>query len=139
MKNKLLTSFVLAAGLCSAAPISIRLATLAPAGTSLHQALQVMRQKWLQASNGEVQLTLFTNGTMGDEAQMVQRMRVGQLHAAMVTVVGLSDIDRSVTALQYMPMMFRSLDEVDFVREQLRARLEQKLLDKGFVVLFWAD
>ena len=66
-------------------------------------------------------------------------MRVGQLDASMITVVGLSTIDRSVTALQFMPMMFRTWDEVDHVREQLRPELEAKLAEKGFVVLMWGE
>lgn len=38
-----------------------------------------------------------------------------------------------------MPLVYRSLDEVDYVREKIRAKLEHKLADKGFVVLFWTD
>ena len=38
-----------------------------------------------------------------------------------------------------MPMMFRSMDELDYVRDQLRPELEKRLLDKGFVTLFWGD
>ena len=98
-----------------------------------------MRQRWIEATNGQVVLTIYTDGVMGGEAEVVRRMRIGQLQAGMLTVVGLSEIDRSVTALQYMPMMFRSLAEVDFVREKLREQLEKRLLDKGFVALFWGD
>jgi TRAP-type C4-dicarboxylate transport system substrate-binding protein len=53
--------------------------------------------------------------------------------------VGLSAIDESVTALQYMPMMFRSLDELEYVSDKLRPALEKRLNEKGFAVLFWAD
>jgi TRAP-type C4-dicarboxylate transport system substrate-binding protein len=66
-------------------------------------------------------------------------MRVGQLDGAMLSGLGIQQIEPDVTALQLMPMMFRSWDEVDFVRERLRPRLEKKLYDKGYVVLFWAD
>ena len=76
---------------------------------------------------------------MGGEADIVRRMRLGQLQAGMLSVVGLSDIDKSVTAFSYMPMMFRSMEEVDYIREQLRPELEKRLLDKGFVTLFWGD
>ena len=38
-----------------------------------------------------------------------------------------------------MPMIFRSLDEVDYIREKLRPDLERQFLEKGYVVLFWAD
>jgi len=54
-------------------------------------------------------------------------------------VVGLVEIERSVACLQYMPMMFRSWEEVDYVRDKLGAQLEKRLLDRGFVVLFWGD
>jgi TRAP-type C4-dicarboxylate transport system substrate-binding protein len=57
----------------------------------------------------------------------------------MLTVVGLHEIDPSVTALQYMPMMFRSWEELDHVREALRPELEAKLAAKGFVVLVWGE
>jgi TRAP-type transport system periplasmic protein len=76
---------------------------------------------------------------MGGEADMVRRMRVGQLQAAMLSVSGLLQIEEGVTGLQAMPMMFRDLDEFDYVQERLRPMLEQRMLDKGFVVLFWGD
>ena len=120
-------------------PIRIRLGTLAPKGSSYHRALQEMGEKWKQAEGGGSSFTVFTDGTQGGEADMVRRMRVGQLNAALVSVVGLMEIDRSVTALQYMPMLFRDWAEVDYVREKLHASLEHRLLDKGFVVLFWGD
>jgi TRAP-type C4-dicarboxylate transport system substrate-binding protein len=120
-------------------PVSVRLATVMPSGTSYHQILQRMGQTWQQAPGGGVSLTVFAGGDMGGEADIVRRMRLGQLQAGMLSVVGLSDIDKSVTALSYMPMMFRSLDELDYIRDQLRPDLEKRLLDKGFVTLFWGD
>jgi TRAP-type transport system periplasmic protein len=38
-----------------------------------------------------------------------------------------------------MPMMFRSLEEAEYVRRELRADLDKRLYEKGFVALFWAD
>jgi len=117
----------------------IKLATVLPKGTSYHQILLDLREKWRQAPGGGVQLTIYEGGVLGDEADTVRRMRLGQLQAGVLSVVGLSEIDKSVTALQYMPMMFRSLDEVEAVRNKLRTKLEAKLAEKGFVVLFWGD
>ena len=117
----------------------IKLATIAPKGTSFHQILLEMGEKWRAAPGGGVALTIYTDGTMGGEADMVRRMRVGQIQAAMLTVTGLMEIDDSVAALQNMPMMFRSLDEVVFVRQKLRPELEKRFRDKGFIVLFWGD
>ncbi len=119
--------------------VRIKLATLAPRGTSPHKILQAMGQKWQTATNGRVALTIYPDGVMGDEAESVRRMRMGQLQAAMLTVNGLAEIDPSVKALQNLPFMFRSLDEVEEVRNQMRADIEKRFLDKGFVVLFWGD
>lgn len=129
----------LPAELGAAGPVRIRLATLAPKDTSFHKSLQAMGEKWRLASNGSVNLTIYTDGTMGGEADMVRRMRVGQIQAAMLTVGGLSQIDDAVGGLQNTPMMFRSLAELDYVHEHLRPMLEKRFLDKGFVVLFWGD
>jgi TRAP-type C4-dicarboxylate transport system substrate-binding protein len=128
-------------GLTSVAPAQtrIRLATLVPSGTSYHHSLQAMGEKWKQASGGTLTLTIHADGTMGSEPETVRRMRVGQLQAAVLTVTGLSEIDPSVSALQKMPLMFRSLEEEAYVRAKLAPDLERGLADKGFVVLFWAD
>lgn len=117
----------------------IKLGTLAPRDSSFHRILLAMGEKWRQAPGGGVTLTVYPDGAMGGEADMVRKMRIGQVQAGMLTVVGLSEIDPGVTALQNMPMMFRDLQEVDYIREKLRASLEKRLLDKGFVVLFWGD
>jgi TRAP-type C4-dicarboxylate transport system substrate-binding protein len=121
-----------------AAP-EVKLATLAPKGTTFDQELRAMRDVWAKAPGGGVRLTIYTDGTLGGEVDMVRRMRVGQIQAAMLTVTGLTEIDDSVAAIQNMPMMFRSAEELEFVREKLRPMFEQKFRDKGFIVLFWGD
>ena len=81
------------ASLNAQAPTRIRLATIAPKGTSLHQALQTMGEKWRQASGGAVELAIYTDGTMGGEAETLRRIRVGQLQASLMTVTGLAEIE----------------------------------------------
>ena len=120
-------------------PLTIRLGTLAPTGSSFHSAIVEMGQKWRNASGGKVKLTIYADGTQGGDADMVRLMRAGVLTAGLFTVVGLSEIDRAVGGLSYLPLTFRSWEEYDYVVENLAPRLEKLLLDKGFVVLFWGD
>ena len=120
-------------------PITLRLGTLAPRGTSYHKSLLAMGEKWRQVTGGAVRLTIFPDGTQGGEADMVGLMQTGNLDAGLLSGAGLSEIEPAVNALQAMPMSFRSLDEVDYVGEKLHPRLEQRLLAKGYVVLFWSD
>jgi TRAP-type C4-dicarboxylate transport system substrate-binding protein len=66
-------------------------------------------------------------------------MRIGQLQAALLSVVGLREIEPSIAALQNLPLAFRSWEELDFVREKMRPSMEKKFLEKGYVVLAWGD
>lgn len=118
------------------AQTKVKLGTLAPKDSSPHQILKVMAEEW---RNNGVHLIMFTDGTQGGEADMVRRMRIGQLQAAVLTAGGLSEIDDSVTCLQMMPLGFKSLAELDYVTEKMRPLLERRLAEKGFVVLFWTD
>ena len=115
----------------------LRIATVAPSGSSFHKRLQTLGNEWSRGPGG-VSMNIYA-GTQGGELQIVRRMRVGQIQGAMLTSVGLAQIERSVTALQYMPLMFRDWDEVDRVRERLRPDLEARLRAAGYIVLFWGD
>lgn len=115
----------------------LRIATVAPSGSSFHKRLQSLGAEWSKGPGG-VTMNIYP-GTQGGELQIVRRMRVGQIQGAMLTSVGLGQLDRSVTALQLMPLMFRDWEDVDRTRERLRPELERRLRDAGYVVLFWAD
>src|SRR5437867_2564300 len=145
-RNFLIALFSLAAGAALRAPVCaaekalrINLGTLAPRGSTFHQSLQAMAENWKQAPGGGVRLVIYPDGSQGGETDMVRLMRVGSLHAGLVTAVGLADIEPGVTGLQSLPMMFRGFDEVEYVNDKLRPMLEKRLADKGFVVLFWVD
>jgi len=120
-------------------PVKIRLGALAPRGTPWHRSLLEIGEKWRAAQGAGADFIVYGGGSQGGEADMVRRMRVGQLNAAMLTVIGLTEIDDAVAALQKMPMVFRSWEELDHVRDKLRPILEKRFLDKGFVVLCWGD
>jgi TRAP-type C4-dicarboxylate transport system substrate-binding protein len=117
----------------------IKLGTLVPTGTSYHKSLLAMREKWRAASGGAVDLNIFPDGKLGGEADMVNLMNVGSLQAALVSSVGIAELDKSVAGLQIIPMGYRTLAEFDYVVERMRPKLEQRLADKGFVTLFWTD
>lgn len=147
MKNKrhirwlffILVLFALLAPVRAHGQARIRLATLLPRGSSQYHTLEEMGQRWKTISSGAISLTIYPDGTMGSEEDSVRRMRIGQLQAATLSVAGLSEIDPSVSALQKIPMLYRSLDEVELLRARMRPELERRMEEKGFVVLFWAD
>lgn len=130
---------VLLCTLATQAAERIKLATLAPTGSSYHKSLLTLREAWRKASNGAVDLVIYADGKLGGEADTVGLMGVNSVQAAMLTAVGLSDIEPAVAGLQNLPMGFRNFDEVDFVGAKLQPMLEERLAKKGFAVLFWSD
>jgi TRAP-type C4-dicarboxylate transport system substrate-binding protein len=115
----------------------LRFATVAPSGSGFYQRLMALSAEW-QKGPGGARMDLYA-GTQGGEAQIVRRLRVGQIQGAMLTAEGLGQIEPSVIALQYMPMLFRNWEEVDYAREHVRADLEARLLKAGYVVLIWGE
>jgi TRAP-type C4-dicarboxylate transport system substrate-binding protein len=146
--SALVAATVAAAVMCSfpatvavdaAARVRIKLATVAPRDSSYHRSLLEMGEKWRKASDGQVDLVVYPGGTQGSEADVVKRMNVGELQAGMLSVGGLTEIDQAVSALQEIPMLFRSLAEEEYVIDKLRPDLEKRLAARGFVALFWGD
>src|ERR1035438_3009372 len=112
--------------------IEFKLGTLAPESSPWHM---VLLRLGIAAA---LKLTVYAGGTQGDEQDMVSKMRVGGLHAALITGAGMAVIERGVFCLQ-VPMMFDSYEELDAVRERLAPELEALLDKAGFVVLNWGD
>ncbi len=98
-----------------------------------------MASDWRKISGGELNVIIYPGGIQGGESAMVERMAINQTQAGLLTGTGLSQIEPAVTGLQVMPMMFNDLDEFDYVSEKMKPKLEQKMKEKGFMVLFWTD
>ncbi len=122
-----------------AAVQQLRIGTLAPKNSVYHRQLQVVGEAWRTVQGSDAKYLIFPDGSQGGEAELVRRMRIGQLQGALISVVGLREIESSVAALQNLPLLFKSWEEVDYVREKIRAGMEKKFFDKGFVVLAWGD
>ncbi len=121
----------------AARPFTIKLATVAPKGSVYHRVLQEMGEKWRAAQGGNARFIIYTDGTQGSEAETVRRMRVGQLQSSMLTTVGLMEIERTVVAMQFMPLTYRNFEELDYVLANIRPQMEADFRKKGYRVLLW--
>lgn len=122
-----------------AAPRSLRLGTVAPKNSLYHRQLVELAELWRTGQGDGAKALVYADGSQGGEAEMARRMRIGQLQGALLSVVGLREIEPSIAALQNLPLLFRDWAEVDHVREKMRPAMEKRFLDKGFVVLAWGD
>jgi TRAP-type C4-dicarboxylate transport system substrate-binding protein len=130
---------LMGAGSATAAEKQLRIGTLAPKNSLYHQQLQEIGEVWRAAQGGSAKYLIYPDGSQGGEAELARRMRIGQLQGALISVVGLREIEPSIGALQNLPLLFKSWEEVDYVREKMRPAMEKKFFDKGFVVLGWGD
>jgi TRAP-type C4-dicarboxylate transport system substrate-binding protein len=141
MKLRTLTSAILLCGLALAVhaqPIEIKMATLAPKDSPWCDVLVKMGERWRTITNGNVKLTLYAGGVMGDEPDTVNKLRVKLIQAVALTGAGMGEIEKGVAALQ-IPLMFDSYDELDYVRDRMAPTLEKRIEANGFVVLNWGD
>ena len=117
----------------------LRIGSLVPKHSVYHRQLMELGEVWKKGQDGAPKFGVYTDGSQGGEAEMTRRMRIGQLQGALLSVVGLREIEPSVAALQAMPLLFKTWEEVDYVREKMRPAMEKKFADTGFVVLSWGD
>jgi TRAP-type C4-dicarboxylate transport system substrate-binding protein len=142
VKNPIALSVALGLALFFSSPaqadVTIKLGTLAPEGSQWHNLLREIGEQWSQVSNGKVKMKIYPGGVVGNESDMVRKLRVSQLQAALLTGTGIRDIEPAVQTLQ-VPMMLTNNDELDYVLDKMAPAFEKALLDKGFVALFWGD
>ncbi len=118
--------------------VVVKMATLAPEGSDWHGQLVEMGQKWKAATKGQVILRIYPGGVVGDERDMIRKMRIGQIHAAAISSEGLSEINRDFTAF-FMPLLYEDWDDVDYIRDRISEDLESGLIENGFNLLYMAD
>lgn len=125
-------------GLARAGNVTIKLGTMAPDGSTWHQLLKEMAADWAKASDGLVKVRIYPSGVVGNETDMVRKMRIGQLQAAALSVVGLADVDSAPQAIA-CPGLIADDAEWNHVFERATATWEKRFAEKGFIVLMWGD
>ncbi len=116
----------------------LRLATLAPEGSSWAKAFEDTAREVYARTNKELEIVVFFGGTMGDEKATVLKMRHGQLDGGALTSVGLGEIDPQLLMLQ-LPLLFKDENQLDYVRGKMSATFEAMLEKGGFKLGAWGD
>jgi TRAP-type transport system periplasmic protein len=110
----------------------IKVATIAPDGSVWMREMRAGAQRIKERSAGRVEVKFYPGGVMGNDAQVLRKIRIGQLQGGAFTTGGLSE-RYSALNLYGIPLLFRSLDEVDYVRARLDPKLIAGLERAGFV------
>ncbi len=120
------------------APTIIKFATVVPEGSTWTNTLREIDKELRSKSNGNLRLKIYAGGVQGDEVDIIRKMRIGQIHSAGFTGVGLGDIVPEVRIFD-LPFFLRNYEEVDFIRNKFHERFVNKFDDKGYVMLGWTE
>ena len=115
-----------------ASAVEFKLATVAPDGSVWMREMRAGAELIEQRTGGRVQFKFYPGGIMGNDAQVLRKMRVGQLHGGAFAISGLAD-RFSPIGVYSVPLMIRSLDEIDYIRERIDPRLQAGLEEAGFI------
>jgi TRAP-type C4-dicarboxylate transport system substrate-binding protein len=81
---------------------------------------------------------MYPGGVMGDEPDVLRKIRKGQLHGGMFTGYGIGRIYSPARVLE-VPFLFKNTDESDYVRTQMMPELEAGFSESGFELLGWPE
>jgi TRAP-type C4-dicarboxylate transport system substrate-binding protein len=111
--------------------VELRIATLAPSGSPWMVTLDKTAAEIKEKTGGRVTLKYFEGGQQGDERDFVRKIKAKSLDGAAVTAIGLSMIDESIRVLE-LPMLFKTVEEVDYVADKMWPYFQKKFEKKGF-------
>lgn len=114
----------------------IKFATLAPEGSSWMKSLRQFSEKVKIATDGNVTFKFYPGGVSGDEKDVIRKIRIGQLHGAGFTGVGLGAILPEVRVLD-LPFLFQSDQEIEHVYQAMTDYFVERFEKKGYILLGW--
>jgi TRAP-type C4-dicarboxylate transport system substrate-binding protein len=116
-----------------AEPNTLRIATVAPEGTSWAREINAFTRDAEAVTHGLVHIKVYFGGIAGTEEQVLERIRREQLDGVLGTQV-CSRLSPSLRVGRIVGV-FRSRQENAYVLSRLRARVDAEFLRQGFINL----
>ena len=123
----------------SKATVIWKTATLAPKGIGYSMLFEeILLPAITEHTNGELYLKIYWGGVMGDDRQVLKKMRVGQLQGAGLSGQGTFMMNPDIPVLG-LPFIFNSYDEVDYVKTKMIDTFDKVAMTSGYKLLLWLD
>jgi TRAP-type C4-dicarboxylate transport system substrate-binding protein len=116
----------------------IKMATLAPEGSSWMKAFNAINAEVMERTKGTVSFKSYPGGVLGDEKDMMRKMQIGQIHAAALTTGGLAALFREIDVI-HIPFLFQNYGEVDYILKNMTPFFAKGLEANGYILLGWAE
>lgn len=118
--------------------ITLRIATLAPRGSSWMRVFDAWNNTLRQRTNNRLTLRFYAGGSQGDERDVIRKIRIGQLDGAAVTSTGLSLVVRPVLVLQ-APGVVEDYAQLDRARTAMNDEFSRQFQENGVRLMGWGD
>ena len=116
----------------------IKMATLAPEGSSWVKAFNTLSAEIMKKTENKVQFKIYPGGVLGDETDMLRKLKIGQIQGVALTAAGLSSLFKELDVFQ-IPFLFQTYEEVDTVLKKTDSFFRKGFEDNGYVLLGWSE
>jgi TRAP-type C4-dicarboxylate transport system substrate-binding protein len=116
----------------------IKVATLAPEGSSWMKAFNSLNSEVMKKTENKVLFRIYPGGVLGDEMDMLRKMKIGQIQGAGLTSGGLSTLFKEIDVLQ-IPFLFQRYEEVDTILKKMDSFFRKGFEDNGYILLGWSE
>lgn len=129
---KYILSLILLFTSISTFAVNLKVAVLAPEGTSWAKKLKEFSKTVESKTKGAVKFTIYFGGAQGDEPDVLRKMRVGQLHGSIFTGKTLGELSGDIRVLE-VPFAFGAdASKASQTLKKLTPMYNQQLEKKGF-------
>ncbi len=116
----------------------IKMGTLAPEGSSWMKTLNTLNAEVMKKTENKVQFRIYPGGVLGDEMDMLRKLKIDQIQSVALTSAGLSTFFKELDVLQ-VPFLFQTYEEVDTTLKRMDPFFRKGLEDNGYVLLGWSE
>jgi len=129
---QLLALIIVMAGPAYVEAATYKIATISPDGLGWMKKLRAGAKEIESRTEGRVKFKIYPGGVQGDDATVLRKMRIGQLHGGAIAAGSLTRFYPDLQVYN-LPLQFRDTDEVEFVREEMDQMIVDGLDDAGIV------
>jgi TRAP-type C4-dicarboxylate transport system substrate-binding protein len=117
-------------------PVLFKVGTLAPPGTPwLSVPETIAFPEFERLTDGKFLTKIYGGGVMGEDTEILKKMDSGQLECCGCTALGVLEASPETSAL-LLPGLFNNYEEVDYICEKFRKRLDEGFEKQGYIL--WA-
>ena len=111
---------------------TIKIATLSPDGTFWMKQMRAGAKEIKEKTQGRVKFKFYPGGVMGNDENVLRKIRIGQLQGGAITIGSLAQSTPDTT-IYGLPYLFTSLKDAAEIRKTTDPMLSKTIEERGFV------